>query len=215
MTLLHCLLTARETISLSGLACVPLASSLFASVLVEIIRSLRTEKLTGAPCRSEKNAYLSPRVIVPMPPLLFDGKRIILHISGSAAGDRGEERIRDGIRSHRRASIQRNRTQAQLAGTSNVHVPVRIKSSVDVQLVRYAITKIRAEFEYGDASRHAAEFISKCGERKPMLRQGVGCFQREQSDGSRRCQHGRESRRGLVVIVRAFLCWDGRRSRRG
>src|SRR5579872_2622021 len=72
MMLLHCLLTARETRSLSGLACVPLPSSLFGSVLVEIIRSLRIEKLMGAPCRSEKNAYLSPRVIFPMPPLLFD-----------------------------------------------------------------------------------------------------------------------------------------------
>ena len=86
-----------------------------------------------------------------------------------------------------------------------MHVPIGIKGGIEIQVVRYAITKIRAEFEYGDTSRHAAEFISKCGERKTTLREGVGCFQCEQSNGSRRRQHGRKYRRGLVVIVCVFF----------
>ena len=100
-----------------------------------------------------------------------------------------------------------------------MHVPVWVKSSIDIEVVRHAITKIHAKFEYGDASRHAAEFISKCGERKSMLWEGVACFQCEQSKGSRCCQHGREFRRGLVVILRAFfvacrVLRGGRRGRR-
>src|ERR1700680_1453122 len=95
--LLHCLLSARETISLSGLPCVPLDRSLFTSVLVEIIRSLRTEKLTGAPCRSDASAYLSPRVIFPIPPLLFEAKGKSCTYPGALPATTGKNELGTGI----------------------------------------------------------------------------------------------------------------------
>src|ERR1700688_2881071 len=97
MRLLHCLLSARETISLSGLPCVLLASSLFTSVLVEIIRSLRTEKLTGAPCRSDTSAYLSPKVIFPMPPVLFAAKGKSSTYPGALPATTGKNELGTGV----------------------------------------------------------------------------------------------------------------------
>src|SRR5713101_1414147 len=55
MTLLHCLLTATETMSLNCPDCVPSSSRRWRLPQVGTMKSLRTERLKGAPRRSERN----------------------------------------------------------------------------------------------------------------------------------------------------------------
>ena len=143
--LLHCLLTAMETRSLSGLPCVPLASSRHVR-RVEIFKSLRTEKLTGAPCRSERSAYFTPQSDVPDAAPIVGREGIILHIAGGVPGDRGKEEFGIGVPKVG-AQVFEGIAQTQLAAISDVHVPVGIESSVDVQAVRHAIAGDPSRFQ--------------------------------------------------------------------
>src|SRR5260370_16637572 len=71
MTLLHCLLTAIETISLNCPDCVPSSIRRWRLPQVGMMKSLRTERLKGAPRRSESTPNLKPTEIPPTPLLLF------------------------------------------------------------------------------------------------------------------------------------------------